>query len=300
MKYQIIHNTLTKSNCKLTVSQLCILAGVSRSGYYAWIKNLDRRLFKEEQDKKDFELILQAYTFKNRYKGARGIKMVLFRQYGIQMNLKKIRRLMKKYHLSCPIRRANPYRKIGKAIKSHTVKNLLERNFDQGIPGKVLLTDITYIYYALGKCVYLSTIKDGCTRQISAYHLSQEMTTDLVTDTIHILKNNQLYQIKKDALFHSDQGSQYTSDAVRNLLKDENITQSMSRRGNCWDNAPQESFYGHMKDELHLEHCQTFWDLKDQIDEYMEYYNNYRYQWELKQMSPDEYYTYLLTGLMPY
>lgn len=276
------------------------MAGVSRSGYYAWEKTIGKRLSKEEQDKKDFGLILQAYTFKNRYKGARGIKMVLFRQYDIQMNLKKIRRLMKKYHLSCPIRRTNPYRKIGKAIKSHTVKNLLERNFNQGIPGKVLLTDITYIYYASGRCAYLSTIKDGCTRQVSAYHLSREMTTNLVTDTIHILKNNQLYKIKKDALFHSDQGTQYTSDAVKNLLKEENIAQSMSRRGNCWDNAPQESFYGHMKDELHLEQCQTFWDLKNEIDEYMEYYNNYRYQWELKQMSPNEYYAYLMTGEMPY
>lgn len=109
-----------------------MLAGVSRSGYYAWIKNSDNRIRKEVRDKEDFHLILQAYKFKNRYKGARGIKMVLFRQYSVQMNLKKIRRLMKKYHLVCPIRKANPYRKVGKAIKSHTAKNLLERNFNQG------------------------------------------------------------------------------------------------------------------------------------------------------------------------
>lgn len=277
-----------------------MLAGVSRSGYYAWIKNSDNRTRKEVRDKEDFHLILQAYKFKNRYKGARGIKMVLFRQYGVQMNLKKIRRLMKKYHLVCPIRKANPYRKVGKAIKSHTAKNLLERNFNQGIPGKVLLTDITYIYYASGKCAYLSTVKDGCTKQIAAYHLGKEMTVRLVTDTIHILKNNQEYEIKENALFHSDQGTQYTSGAVRNILKEISIKQSMSRRGNCWDNAPQESFYGHMKDELHLEKCRNFNELKKEIDEYIEYYNNFRYQWELEQMSPNEYYTYLITGKKPY
>ena len=87
-----------------------MLAGVSRSGYYAWKKNKIKRELKNAEDKKDFEKILQAYSFKNRYKGARGIKMVLFRQFGIVMNLKKIRRLMKKYHLTCPIRKKNPYR----------------------------------------------------------------------------------------------------------------------------------------------------------------------------------------------
>jgi len=72
---------------------------------------------KEIQDKQDFELILKAYSYKNRYKGARGIKMVLLREYGVVMNLKKIRRLMKKFHLRCPIRKPNPYKKIGKALK---------------------------------------------------------------------------------------------------------------------------------------------------------------------------------------
>ncbi len=244
-----------------------MLAGVSRSGYYAWKKNKIKRELKNAEDKKDFEKILQAYSFKNRYKGARGIKMVLFRQFGIVMNLKKIRRLMKKYHLTCPIRKKNPYRQVGKAIKSHTVKNLLDRNFNQRKPGKVLLTDITYIFYSSGKCAYLSTIKDGCTRQITAYHLSESMTTDLVTDTIHILMRNELYQIERDALFHSDQGVQYTSESVRKLLQEINLGQSMSRRGNCWDNAPQESFFGHMKDELHLEQCETFMELKYEIDE---------------------------------
>lgn len=74
----------------------------------------------------------------------------------------------------------------------------------------------------------------------------------------------------------------------------------MSRKGNCWDNAPQESFFGHMKDELNLSHCYTFDQLKQEVDEYMKYYNDDRYLWDLMKMTPNEYYNYLATGIKPY
>lgn len=92
----------------------------------------------------------------------------------------------------------------------------------------------------------------------------------------------------------------YTSFELKEELKSQNLVQSMSRRGNCWDNSPQESFFGHMKDELHLEHCNTFEQLKEEIDSYMEYYNQFRYQWDLEQMTPNEYYNYKMTGILPY
>lgn len=150
-----------KKTCYLDIQYMCEVAGVSRSGYYSWIQSESHRVQKEAQDRQDFELILKAFQFKNRFKGAKSIKMVLLRNFGVNMNLKKIRRLMKKYGLRCPIRKANPYKKIGKAIKSHVVSNKVNREFCVGKPGKVLLTDITYIYYGSGKCAYLSTIKDG-------------------------------------------------------------------------------------------------------------------------------------------
>lgn len=284
----------------LNIQYMCKIAGVSRSGYYAWLGKEDKRIQKETADKNDFNFILDAYKFKNRHKGAKGIKMVLLRQYGIIMNLKKIRRLMRKFGLRCPIRKANPYKKIGKALKSHIVSNAVNREFDTGQPGKVLLTDITYIFYGSGKCAYLSTVKDGCTKQIPSYVLSESMELPIVTDTIHLLKENDIYEISRDAYMHSDQGVHYTSRMFQELLKSENLMQSMSRKGNCWDNAPQESFYGHMKDELHLEHCHTFEQLQHEIDDYIDYYNNWRYQWELMKMSPNEYYTYLKIGAIPY
>ncbi len=119
----------------------------------------------------------------------------------------------------------------------------LNREFNQGIPGKVLLTDITYIYYGVGKRAFLSTIKDGCTKQIPAYSLAEHMKTELITDTLQNLWQNPMYRVQKDALFHSDQGIQYTSLELKEELKSQNLIQSMSRRGNCWDNSPQESFF---------------------------------------------------------
>ena len=89
------------------------------------------------------------------------------------------------------------------------------------------------------------------------------------------------------------------SHSIQKLLKDLNIIQSMSRRGNCWDNAPQESFFGHMKDELHLKECLDFEEVKQEINDYMDYYNNYRYQWDLNKMTPVEYRIYLLEGGKP-
>lgn len=127
--------------------------------------------------------------------------MTLLRQHGIKMNLKKIRRLMKKYHLSCPIRRANPYKKTSKAIKNHIVKNIVDRKFNVGTPGKVLLTDITYIFYGHGKRAYLSTIKDGCTKQIPAYILSESLELSIVTDTIKDLKIPKHMRCQKMRLF---------------------------------------------------------------------------------------------------
>ncbi len=285
---------------QLNIQYMCKVAGVSRSGYYSWVGKEDVRIQKETNDKNDFNLILECYKFKNRHKGSRAIKMVLFREYEIIMNLKKIRRLMKKFGLRCPIRKANPYKKIGKALKSHIVNNIVNRKFDTGEPGKVLLTDITYIFYGSRQCAYLSTVKDGCTRQIVSYVLSRSLELPIVTDTIHLLKGNEIYEISKDAYIHSDQGVHYTSRKFQELLKTENLMQSMSRRGNCWDNAPQESFYGHMKDELHLERCHTFEQLQREINDYMDYYNNWRYQWQLMKMAPNEYYTYLKTGELPY
>lgn len=239
--------------------------------------------------------ILKAYNFKGRKKGARQIKMTLEGQLGIVYNLKRIRRIMKKYQIICPIRKANPYRRMMKATREHIVlPNLLNRNFKQNVPGKVLLTDITYLFYGKGKKAYLSTVKDGSTNEIVAYNVSDSLTLDIATDTIYKLKRNRKIKLTKDAFIHSDQGVHYTSPTFQKLLKSCGLGQSMSRRGNCWDNAPQESFFGHFKDESYIKSCGTLDELKKEIKDYITYYNKYRYQWNLKKMTPVQYRNHLL------
>ena len=222
---------------------------------------------------------------------------------GTVMNMKKISRLMKKFNLFCPIRKANPYRRMIKALKTNNyAENLLERQFRAFGPGYVLLTDITYLFFSSKRIkAYLSVIKDGFTKQILAYKLSLSLEEDFVLDTVNDLFNNHKNDIHTDALIHSDQGAHYTAIAFIDLLKDKGIRQSMSRRGNCWDNAPQESFFGHMKDEIEdkVKLCGSFEDLLKLIDDYIDYYNNDRYQYELAKLSPNEYLEYYKTGKYP-
>ena len=184
--------------------------------------------------------------------------MTLEAQYGIVYNLKRIPRIMKKYGIICPIRKANPYRRMMKATREHTVlPNLLKRKFKQNIPAKVLLTDITYLFYGKGKKSYLSTIKDGSTNEIIAYNVSDSLKLDTALDTLHKLKRSRKIKLTKDAFIHSDQGVYYTSPIFQKSVKKYGLGQSMSRRGNCWDNAPQESFFEHFKDEAYIKPCKT-------------------------------------------
>lgn len=302
----MIHHTLQSKSNALSVIYLCESAGVSRSGYYAWQKKqADSGSYmnqKEEQDKKDFDLILKAYKHRGIDKGRQGIRMQLLHK-GIVMSEKKISRLMKKYHLSCPIRKANPYRRMMKAIKSSNyAPNLLERHFEDYGPGYVLLTDITYFYFSSKReKAYLSVIKDAFTKQILSFVLSISMEEEFVLETVNQLFENHRDKIHTEALIHSDQGAHYTAIQFIDLLKDKEIRQSMSRRGNCWDNAPQESFFGHMKDEIgeHFKEIENFEQLKIIIEDYMDYYNNERYQYNLAKLSPNEFYEYYQTGDYP-
>ena len=279
---------------------LCEIAHVSRSGYYNWVNSEYIRNKKESHDQKSFELILQAYQYRGYDKGARGIYMRLIHMDPpVIMNIKKIRRLMKKYNLFCPIRRANPYRRMAKALKTNNVAdNILNREFKLHGPRMVLLTDITYIAYNSTRC-YLSVILDAFTKEALSYVLSASLEVDFVLETVNILVEKHGISLSSETLVHSDQGCHYTSYSFIQILKDKQLRQSMSRKGNCWDNAPQESFFGHMKDEIDLSKCKTFNDVKDIIDDWIEYYNNDRYQWNLAKLSPLEYYQYVKTGEYP-
>jgi len=289
--FQIIDSTLDSNENRLPISMLCDIAGVSRSGYYNWRSNEKIRYLKEIKDEEDFKLILEAYNYRGYAKGVRGIYMRLLKM-NTPMNQKKIRRLMRKYNLFCPIRKANPYRRMQKAMKtSNYAANLLSRQFEAYGPRMVLLTDISYIPYN-NTFAYLSVIIDAYTKEVLSYQISSSLEVEFVLDTVTTLIKNHGNELKTDTLIHSDQGCHYTSHKFIKILKDVNLRQSMSRRGNCWDNAPQESFFGHMKDEIKekIKKCNTYDEVKVIIDDWIDYYNNDRCIWHLNKLAPKEFY----------
>ncbi len=247
VKFAIIYEAIRHDNNVLSISYMCRIAGVSRSGFYAWLSAAPSRQKRDDNDKADFDKILEAYRFRGYKKGARSIHMRLLHQ-GIIMNLKKIRRLMKKYHLVCPIRKANPYRRMAKALAtSNVADNIVNREFRQQ-PRKVLLTDITYLFFENGKC-FLSTILDAFTHEILAYRVSISLKVEFVLETVDQLVSEYGSTLDNTTIVHSDQGCHYTSYAFIQKLKDADFIQSMSRKGNCWDNAPQlyaDFFYPHI------------------------------------------------------
>lgn len=296
-KFMLINQIIREFSLSRMVTFLCEKAGVSSSGYYAWQKAEKVRIERLESDWKDYELIKEIFDEKKGKAGALTIKMILENDKGVVMNHKKIRRVMKIFNLVAKIRQTNPYRKMAKANQEHkTLPNLLDRQFDQGEPGKVLLTDITYVYYGGGQPAYLSCVKDSSTREIVAFHLSRNLTMDIVYRTLDKLSKQLGDLVHPEALIHSDQGFHYTHPEFQKRAKKLHLTQSMSRKGNCWDNAPMESFFGHLKDDVEYSACQSFEELKEVISNYMEEYNNDRYQWTLNKMTPAQYRGHLLAA----
>ena len=305
VKYEIIHEMISHDNNLLNITWLCDIAGVSRSGFYYWQGHTITRTSREAQDVHDFALILEAFKFRGYDKGVRGIHMrLLHHDPPIVMNPKKVRRLMRKFGLKCPIRKANPYRKMAKALQASKVApNLLERYFRANGARRVLLTDVTYIprYSSTGesKFSYLSVIMDAYTKEVLAWVCSVSIDIDFVLATVNQLLEKHGSELETDALIHSDQGVHYTCHKFVYIIKAIHLRQSMSRRGNCWDNAPQESFFGHMKEEVRLNKSDNHTEITNKIGEWIEYYNSERPQWNLRKLTPNEYYEFTKTGVYP-
>jgi len=184
------------------------------------------------------------------------------------------------------------------SAESKTAPNLLNREFRAHGERSVLLTDITYIPHG-GRFSYLSVIMDAYTKEILAHALSRTLEEEFVLETVRKLMLNHADELKTDALIHSDQGLHYSAHKFVDLIRDSELRQSMSRRRNCRDNAPQESFFGHMKDEINVNDGDSFAYLSQKIDRWIRYYNHDRYQWNLEKLSPAEYFLYVTTGVYP-
>ena len=223
------------------VSVMCRTFGVSRSGYYDFVRRLDR----PDADAGLAQLIREQQKHCRQTYGYRRMWMWLGKQ-GIHYNPKTVLRVMKKYDLLAEIRRPRKWVNMGQQVHRH--ENLLNRDFHADRPNSKWVTDISYIHTGQG-ILYLSMIRDLYDNSIVAYKAAQSQTVSLVLDTIRLAVKQEKKKVAGRLQLHSDQGFQYTSQAYFNLTKEYGITPSMSRRGNCYDNALAENFFSILKSE---------------------------------------------------
>ena len=208
------------------------------------------------------------------------ITMLIKSEYLLIFNHKKVLRLMKKYDLLSIIRKKKPYAQMMKATQEdRTCKNILNREFGWLKAFYKYWTDISYLHFNW-KRAYISILKDMITWEIVSFKVSYSLEMPFVFDTINWINKSKL----KWSMIHSDQWVHYTNPSYQKLLKDLWVIQSMSRRWNCIDNSPTESFFGHMKDEIDISECDTLEEVKIYMNNYIYQYNNKRPQWNRKKM----------------
>jgi len=201
------------------------------------------------------------------------------------INHKKIARIKKEYGMITTIRRRNPYKNL--PTSEHTdVPNVVNRIFATPLPDQIYSTDMTYLFYGKGEKAYLSATKDLGTNEIVSYKLMRTPTIGYFREEFKRLLDQLPEETRNSLIIHSDQGFQYTHKVFRELLRNYGVTQSMSRRGNCIDNAPIECFFGHLKDNLNLKNCDSFNNVEKEVSRIMDYYNNERPQKALNKKPP--------------
>ena len=260
---------------KYPVALLCKIAGVSTSSYYSYKK---KPLSKNEEID---ELILGIYNKSNRRFGYRMIEYTLRNKYELIVNHKKVYRIMKKLGIHSIIRKK---RKRSKE-KAYVKEDLLKRDFTALEPGKKYVTDITYIPTSR-KMVYLCTMIDLFNNEPVSWIVSDQQDKALSLDTLaKLAKKTNL----TGSIIHSDRGVHYTNKKYVSTLKDLEVQQSMSRKGNCWDNACAESFFSHFKAEtlrIMKNKIRSVNDVIQMTEEYMDYYIHYRPQKKLDGLPP--------------
>ena len=274
VKFMVIY----RHKDKYSISEMCRFFNVSRSGYYDYVKRID----KPAKELLLVEKIKECQQKYGRTYGYRRVHIWLERQ-GIHHNPKTILKIMQKYNLLSEVRRKK-YRNYGNAL--HKYDNLLDRDFNADRPNQKWVTDISYIKTEQGT-LYLSVIRDLYDNSIVAYKTGTEQNVNLVLSTIRDAKRKE--NVTAELQLHSDQGFQYTSQAYFNLTQSYGITPSMSRRGNPYDNAMAENFFSILKTEcIYRTKLQTYEEARLLIGQYIHFYNNERIQLKTK-LTPIEF-----------
>ncbi len=251
---------------------MCALFGISRAAFYAWAE----RNQGPDRDAQRLALVQEAFQRSHQTYGYRRIALWVHSQKGVQINGKAVLRLMHKLALRPLARQHRIYRALEGGQTEHTYPNRLARDFRASAPNQKWVTDVTYLHTRQG-WLYLSVIKDLFDGFIVAHHLSRQNSIGLVTRTLRLAQHQGQYG--NALLLHSDQGIAYRSHAYHVLLKNLGITPSMSRRGNCWDNAPMENFFSHLKAEaLRPSRSLTLEQAQQIVEEYIHFFNYERIQ----------------------
>ena len=267
VKYAVIH----RHRDEYPVSVMCKFFEVSRSGYYDFVKRLEE----PEHDAELAEKIRECQIKTDKTYGYRRVWMWL-KDRKIERNPKTVLRIMKKYGLLAEIRRRRKWVNLGQQV--HKYENLLARQFRADRPNVKWVTDISYIHTKEG-VLYLSMIRDLYDNSIVAYKTATRQTVNLVLDTIRKAMMKEKKRVAAELQLHSDQGFQYTSQAYFKLTQSYGITQSMSSKGNPYDNAMAENFFSILKTECIYRHKpKTFTEANDLIDRYILFYNHERIQ----------------------
>ena len=260
--------------------------GVSASGYYAWRKRLTKSPCLKRRRLAD--LVRNCYFENRRRYGARRIAKSLAKN-GISVGRAKVRRLMREENLKAIQPRAFKPRTTDSKQTIAAPNLLAQINIEECAAGKIVIGDITYIRLKGGKFCYLAVWQDKVTRRLTGWSLSAEMTSELVISALQ--KAIQKGLVKAGAIIHSDRGSQYASNGFRSLLQAHGLRQSMSGKGNCYDNAQAESFFSRFKAELIEDGVfEDFEQARSEIFSYIEgYYNRVRLHSALGYKSPLEF-----------
>lgn len=296
--YEWVRDIPTGEKYQDSLSQILLKLGICRSRFYRMCSDAFKaaRKSRMEKEKQDLEAVRKTSEYGGYPKGSRQIYMQMANVANRHMSRRKIRKLMKKAGIVCPVRKANASRqKAREYLKTHVKPNLLRRRFRLNRPGKVFLTDVTYLDYGENQRAYGSACKDSVTGEVVDFTIRSENDLNLVKETLLALPDGQNESMPDEKLIlHSDQGVLYLTDEFQNTASSRNLTLSMSKRGNCWDNAPQESFFGHFKDECPYKDCSTLEEVRTAVKEYVIYYNTQRGQWNRNKMTPRAYREYLL------
>ena len=277
-----------------SISSVCRLFGISRSRFYRIRTCIPKDRY--ASDKEDIERIRRVIKYRGYPKGTRMVTMMMPKVEKVIMNRKKVQRLMRKAGLLCKIRAPRKSKAAARAqLEKNRKDNVLKRRFRLGKPYDQITTDVTYIKDCHGNTSYHSPIKDCVSGLIVASAVSDTQDLQLTDKMLGSILEDEgsIGRVHEGTLFHSDQGALYLTDACQKKLKEMGFVQSMSRRGNCWDNASMESFFGHMKDEVDFSKLRNTFEIQMKIDDYIDYYNFERPQWNRGKKTPAAFAVYL-------